>query len=72
MKLYILAMLSTLVLFLQILLSGIVTIGGCTLLGYYFDMGHKDEGNVRHDLPSSIGILVGIFVWIWTILKLIN
>lgn len=38
------------------------------IVGSFFDYGKRSDGNVRGDLPSSLGALIGLGMAVYTIL----
>jgi hypothetical protein len=38
-------------------------------LGSIFDRGARAEGNIRNDLPSTLGFLIGLALSIYLVLK---
>lgn len=52
------------VLLLSYLTSFIIIVGTFTIIGSLFDYGHRDDGNVRNDIPSTIGFLLGCILYL--------
>ncbi|HXT83998.1 MAG TPA: hypothetical protein VN704_06670 [Verrucomicrobiae bacterium] len=38
-----------------------------TILGGFLDYGNKDQGNFRNDIPSTLGLIIGIIIDLYII-----
>lgn len=52
-------------LFILVLVSAVVGAIIGLLLGSLFDRGRREDGNIRNDLPSTIGMFVGTILFIY-------